>query len=195
MWKQEKEVDEMSAIALGPTVKRGNSEQVVATPWSFIGAVEQKFGPLAVDLAATAENAKALRFITPELDTFNQNWNDWLQGGLGWLNPEYDPLSKWTQLCMKQRQYGATFLLLTPASVSTNWFWSYVQPFATVYCLTPRIAFVGSHTTFPPTHPQAGERKCADLNCEGCSPYPKDLMLSHYCANPSRELQRWRWKE
>lgn len=183
-----------TATRLGPTVKRGKSEQVVGTPWAFIRAVEAKFGPLAVDLAATAENAKAPRFITPELDTFKQDWTEWLQGGLGWLNPEYDPLDKWTELCRNQRERGAEFLSLTPASVSTNWFWKFVQPYATVYCITPRIPFVGSHTLWPPAHGLEGQRKCNDPECEGCSPYPKDLMLSHYCANPNHELQRWKWK-
>lgn len=58
----------------GPSVKRGQSEQVVSTPWEFIRAVKRKFGPIAVDLAATAENAKARVFISPEIDTFKQNW-------------------------------------------------------------------------------------------------------------------------
>jgi hypothetical protein len=156
-------------------------------------ALETKFGPIAVDLAATAENAKAPRFITPELDTFKQDWNEWLQGGLGFLNPEYDPLSRWMALCASWQQHGAEFLTLTPASVSTNWFWNSVNPFATVYCITPRIAFVGSHVVYPPAHPLAGQRKCDDPDCESCSTYPKDLMVSHYCAKPNHELQRWKW--
>lgn len=178
---------------MGPTVKRFQSEQVVATPWFFMLAVEQKFGPIAVDLAATYENKKAQWFISPEDDTFKQDWRERLKGGLGWLNPEFDPMDKWVELCAKQQQNGAEFLVLSPASVSTNWFWSYVQPYATVYCVTPRIPFVGSHNVFPPTHPRAGERKCG-AECEACCPYPKDLILSHYCARPNHELQRWKWK-
>lgn len=177
----------------GPSVKRFQSEQVVSTPWEFIRAVEKKFGPIAVDLAATAENAKAPRFITPEIDTFTQNWAEWLNGGLGWLNPEFDPMVVSVRKCAFEQQRGAALLTLGPASVSTNWFWDYVQPYATVYTLYPRICFEGSHNVFPKNHPRAGERKC-DPSCVGCCPYPKDLMLSHYCANPSHELQRWKWK-
>lgn len=155
----------------GPTINRFKSQQVVATPWAFIRAVEKKFGKIAVDLAATAENAKANRFISPSLDTFEENWTDWLPGAsLGWLNPEFDPMRKWVEKCAMEQQRGAEFLVLTPASIGANWFWDYVQPYATVYSVG-RITFEGSET-----------------------PYPKDLILSHYNANPNHELQRWQWK-
>jgi site-specific DNA-methyltransferase (adenine-specific) len=171
----------MTTAVTGPTVKRFKSVQVVSTPWAFIRAVERKFGPLVVDLAATAENAKCARFITPEIDTFTQDWTQWLQGGLGWLNP----MKKWVELCARQRQNGAEFVVLTPASVSTNWFWDHVQPYATVYCVTPRLVFADNYQ-LDPSKPNYGELIT--------DPYPKDLMLSHYCPKPSRELQRWRWR-
>jgi len=158
-------------LLTGPSVKRFRSVQVVATPWAFIHACERKFGPIAVDLAATAENAKAPEFITPEMDTFTQDWVEILKGRLGWLNPEFDPMAKWVEYCAKQQQRGAEFLALAPASIGTNWFWDYVQPFATVYSIG-RIVFEGSK-----------------------DPYPKDLILSHYNQNPIHELQRWRWKD
>lgn len=180
-------------ILTGPSVSRYNSEQVVSTPWSFIKAVERKFTTIAVDLAATHTNAKARIFISPEIDTFKQDWGKWLKGGLGWLNPEFDPMVKWVELCARQQQNGATFLVLTPASISTNWFWDHVQPYATVYSVSPRIPFEGQHNLFPPNHLRAGQRKC-EPSCPGCRPYPKDLMLSHYCAEPSHELQRWKWR-
>jgi hypothetical protein len=155
----------------GPTTKRFKSVQVVSTPWGFIHAVEEKFGLFAWDLAATEDNAKAPDFISPERDTFSVDWAELLAGGLGWLNPEFDPMKKWVAKCALEQQRKARFLTLSPASVGSNWFWTYVQPFATVYCLTPRIVFEGS-----------------------TDPYPKDLILSHYNQNPNHELQRWKWK-
>lgn len=161
-----------AAIQLtGPSVKRFKSVQVVATPWEFIRVVEKKFGPIAVDLAATAGNAKARKFISPAVDTFTQNWSDWLNGGLGWLNPEFDPMKRWVHKCWLEQQHGAEFLALAPASIGANWFWDYVQPYATVYSVG-RITFEGSK-----------------------DPYPKDLILSHYNQKPNHELQRWKWKE
>lgn len=154
----------------GPTINRFRSLQVVATPWEFIRAAEAKFGPIAVDLAATAENAKAKVFITPKIDTFKQDWTEWLQGGLGWLNPEFDPMSKWVAYSAAQQRLGAEFLALAPASIGSNWFWDHVQPYATVYSVG-RIKFVGSKDV-----------------------YPKDLILSHYNQRPNHELQRWKWQ-
>lgn len=154
----------------GPSVKRHRSEQVVATPWELIRAVEKKFGRLYVDLAATAENSKCADFITPELDTFKQDWSKWLRGHLGWLNPEFDPMRKWVEKCAMEQQRGAEFLALAPASIGANWFWDYVQPFATVYSVG-RIKFEGQKDV-----------------------YPKDLILSHYSLSPNHELQRWKWK-
>lgn len=177
----------------GPSVKRFQSEQVVATPWAFIRAVEAKFGMLSVDLAATKENHKAPVWITPERDTFAVDWTLVLGGGLGWLNPEFDPMDVWVQKCAKEQQQGAEFLALAPASIGSNWFWDYVQPYATVYSVG-RIPFVGSHNVYPKGHPKVGRWKCEGKPCEGCCPYPKDLILSHYNQNPNHELQRWRWK-
>jgi len=177
----------------GPSVKRGQSEQVVSTPWEFIYAVERKFGVVAWDLAANESNAKARKWISPERDTFKQNWAELLEGGLGWLNPEFDPMVVSVRKCAFEQQRGAEFVVLSPASISTNWFWDHVQPYATVYSITPRICFEGSHNLFPKGHPREGQRKC-DPSCVGCAPYPKDLMLSHYCAKPNHELQRWKWK-
>lgn len=154
----------------GPSVNRHRSVQVVATPWEFIRAVERKFGPLGYDLAATDENRKAPHWITPEQDTFKQNWATLLDGRLGWLNPEFDPMKKWVEKCAIEQQRGAEFLALAPASIGANWFWDHVQPYATVYCIG-RVKFVGSKGV-----------------------YPKDLILSHYNQNPNHELQRWKWK-
>lgn len=162
------EVEQLKLV--GPTMNRSKSLQIVGTPWQFIEAVERKFGRLAWDLAATRDNAKAPRFITPEEDTFKQNWAKLLAGGLGWLNPEFDPLPKWLSKCVNEQQRGAEFLVITPASVGANWFWRFVKPFATSYSIG-RIQFEGHSGS-----------------------YPKDLLLNHYRDNPSPILQRWRWK-
>lgn len=162
----------------GPSVNRHRSEQVVATPWEFIRAIERKFGcRIFVDLAATHENAKASIFISPEIDTFKQDWTQWLKGGIGWLNPEFDPMRKWVEKCALEQQRGAEFFALGPASIGANWFWDYVKPFATVYSIG-RLRFVGAKDD-----------------------YPKDLILSHYNPIPDPVIQRWllpaedrRWK-
>lgn len=47
-----------------PAQKPGKSKQDYGTPKDFIDAVAARFGPLVVDLAAHAGNAKCLEFIT-----------------------------------------------------------------------------------------------------------------------------------
>jgi hypothetical protein len=54
---------------------RHKTVQVVGTPPEFIEALEGEFGPLGWDLAATAENAKAPRYITPEIDSLAVHWH------------------------------------------------------------------------------------------------------------------------
>lgn len=176
----------------GPSVNRFRSEQTVGTPWKFIRAAIAKFGPLAWDLAATDENRKAPKWITPEQDTFKQNWARLLAGELGWLNPEFDPMVTWVAKCATEQRCGAEILALAPASIGSNWFWDHVQPYATVYSIG-RIPFVGSHNVYPARHAKAGQRRCTP-SCVGCCPYPRDLILCHYTRTPSSELRRWKWK-
>jgi hypothetical protein len=45
------------------------------------------------------------------------------------------------------------------------------EPYATVYSVG-RMVFEGSS-----------------------DPYPKDLLLNHYCAEPNHEMQRWKWRD
>lgn len=165
----------------GPTIKRGQSSGDIWTPRVFINAVERKFGPLAWDLAASAENAKAPRFFTSEQDALKQNWVERCHG-LSWLNPPYGNIARWAGKCAWESTQGWTGLLLVPASVGANWFWEGVWPYATVYSVG-RMAF----------------DNCFDK--EGrlvTTPYPKDLILAHYAKRNqlmNGTLQRWEWRK
>jgi len=164
-------------------MKRHKSAQDLGTPWEFIYAVEHKFGKLTWDLACTLENKKAPYGLHyPEWDALNNSWHDLtsikepmakfagIYRKLLWLNPPFDPITPWVRKCAEEVQLGAEIFLLAQASVDSNWFWNYVQPYATVYTLD-RITFMGQRYV-----------------------YPKPLMLAHYCQSPTKELQRWRWK-
>lgn len=181
----------------GPTISRHQSEQSVGTPWEFIHAVEAKFGPLSWDLAADAQNTKAPCYISEETNSFQVPWHQLSPFGLNWLNPPFSDITPWARKCAVEAQLGAEILLLVPASVGADWYWDWVEPYADVYSVG-RIAFIGSHATYGPRHSRAGQLKCKSAECEGCSPYPKDLILAHYHQlHPSgpQRIQRWRWKE
>jgi len=153
----------------GPTIRRGKSAQNIATPWAFIRAVEAEFGEtFSWDLAAEATTAKAPRFYTREQDSFAQNWAG--LDGLLWLNPEFDPITPWVRKCALEGCRGARIVMLSPASIGSNWFSEYVWPYADVIALNGRITFEGSPT-----------------------PYPKDLMLSLYGHGRGEKFSTWRW--
>jgi len=166
-------------VATGPTIRRGKSSGDIWTPWEFIRAVEKKFGPLTIDLAASGpQGAKASEFITPEQDSFSFKWHEFL--GLSWLNCEYGNIAPWAHKCADESLAGWRGLLLVPGSIGANWYWDYAEPYSNVYSVG-RMVFD---------------------NCFGkdgnlvTTPYPKDLILCHYdWSQPRQKMQRWRWRD
>lgn len=159
----------------GPTMKRGKSKQDVQTPLEFMEAVYKRFGSICWDLAASPENTQhASNYFTKEQNSLVQPWHKIQQGvnhwGWLWLNCEYDDIAPWASKCATEMELGARILLLTPASVGSNWFKNFVRPSAHVIFLNGRIQFVGHKTG-----------------------YPKDLALSVYCSNLTGD-SIWRWK-
>ncbi len=153
----------------GPSINKGRSRQDFETPWEFIHAVEKRFGPLKIDLAASPENTKAPAYITANENSLDIAWGS--INGNCWCNPPFGNISPWAAKCATpQREYAdaTKFLLLTPASVGANWFTKYVFNRALVLFLSPRICF------------------------DGKNPFPKDCILSVYGATPGFEC--WRWK-
>lgn len=149
-----------------PRQKPGKSKQDYATPWKFIRAVEARFGALAWDLAANADNAKASEFYTEGDNSLLQPWHR-LQGNL-WLNPPFGDIAPWARKCAESRGEGRRIFLLTPASIGSCWFADYVHGRALVLGLSPRMKFEGAK-----------------------DPYPKDLMLCVYGRPPGFDVWRW----
>lgn len=145
----------------GPTVKRHQSNQGYATPPNFIRACEARFlRRVAWDLAANSSNTKAERFYDEAMNALEQPWHRIsAPGGMLWLNPPFDDIAPWAEKCAAESILPSCppILLLTPASIGSNWFREHVMQKACVYALNGRIKFVGAS-----------------------DPYPKDLMLSVY---------------
>lgn len=151
----------------GASMARGKSKQDYATPAIFIDAVVRRFGPLAWDLAAHAGNTKHENFFSIEQDSFKQAWHK--SPGNQWLNPEFDHITPWARKCAEECALGARILMLTPASVGSNWFAQFVHRKAFVIALNGRLSF------------------------DGIAPYPKDCMLS--CYNFGVGFDVWNWRE
>lgn len=153
-----------------PKQKPGRSKQDYGTPPEFIEAVEDRFGTITFDLSASKSNAVADRFFDIEADSLVQDWTK-LDGVL-WLNPPFARIDPWAKKCAASRspKCDRTILMLTPASVGSNWFASHVHGVASVLALSPRITFVGE---------TAG--------------YPKDLILSVFGGGHAPGFSQWRW--
>lgn len=152
----------------GPSINKGKSKQDYGTPMAFIRAVEQRFGPLAFDLAASAENRKAHDYYDEAADSLAQDWTR-LEGNL-WLNPPFANIAVWAEKCALTSLRRRGFILfLTPASVGANWFADHVHRKALVLGLSPRLTFEGTS-----------------------DPYPKDLILSVY-GYGATGFDTWRW--
>jgi len=156
-------------MAMPKQKPRGESKQDYGTPRNFIEAVEKRFGPIALDLAASADNAKAPKYFTQADDALSQDWSK--LDGLLWLNPPFADIAPWAKKCAASASVRTRIILLTPASIASNWYWDHVRANAIVYAISPRLTFEGTE-----------------------DPYPKDLMISVFGFGATG-LGRWRWKE
>ena len=164
-----------------PAQKPGKSEQVVATPWELIDAVEKRFKRLCFDLAATHGNVKVRfpsrgktidqSYFNRGQDSLSQEWFR-LKGNL-WLNPPFGDIAPWAKKCAATglSNHGLAVLFLIPASVGSNWWAEHVDKKADVYFLSPRVTFVGHSSS-----------------------YPKDLALCRYHRGTKGLYECWRWK-
>ncbi len=160
----------------GASLNRGRSRQDYGTPRDFLGAVEQRFGPIVWDLAASAENAVCKRHLGPgshsNRDALALDWGSLLRtlGGVAWLNPPFADIAPWASRCAALSERGGWTLLLVPASVGTAWWAESVHGKGFAFWLSPRLTFAG----------------CSD-------PYPKDLALVAYGFGVHGAAP-WRWR-
>jgi hypothetical protein len=157
-----------------PAQRPHTSEQVVATPWEFVDALEHRFGKLDWDLCASADNCvvrnvngtRSSQFFSKEENSLAQDWS--AIGGNLYCNPEFGLISKFLEKAVAEASPTSRVFMLTPASIDANWWWEFVRPHAITYALD-RIRFVGQ----PHVH-------------------PKGLAL-HLIGMGATGMGRWRW--
>lgn len=164
---------------MSPAQKPGKSKQDYETPMEFINAVVRRFGPFAVDLAASEANKKAPTFFGEADNSLSCPWAGLLIeaiGFVGWLNPPFGNLDQWAAKCAGESKLlhpRAVITMLCPASVGTNWWAEHVDGSAAeVLLLRPRLSFVDT-----------------------TAPYPKDLALVVYRGETEggTMYRPWRW--
>jgi DNA (cytosine-5)-methyltransferase 1 len=152
----------------GAALNRHRSKQDYATPWELIRAVEDRFGPISVDLAASPANTKATSYFTEEDNSLIRFWHKY--PGILWLNPPFSNIAPWAKKCANESAQGAKIIMLAPASVGANWFVEHVHQKAMVLALQGRITFEGA-----------------------TDPYPKDCILSCYGFGVVG-FDVWKWR-
>lgn len=165
-----------------PQQRPGASKQDYGTPRVFLDAVEALFGPLEIDLAATAENTKAPLWFGPEDDSLSLDWRE-IGDRLCWLNPPFAKIGLWAAKCAASvGNGGPRILFLVPSSVGANWYWDHVEG-RVLELQVGRLAFDGAHV-----------KRCARTDCPGCANFPKDLMLACYGFPNPPCRERWLWR-
>ncbi len=142
-----------------PPQKPGKSKQDYSTPKEFIEAAEARFGPIAMDLAASEDNRKAPLWLGLDkgLSSLECDWRKESCGDLCFLNPPFSHIAPWAKKCHEEGQKGCRIVFLVPASVGSNWWRDWVHNKAYVHMLNGRLTFDG----------------CKD-------PYIKDMALIQY---------------
>ena len=86
-------------------------------PWLF-EELSREFGPFTLDVAATAENAKAPAYFTADVDGLAQDWH-----GVVWCNPPYGKFvtPAWLAKARNEVELGhaVCVVCLVPARVGT----------------------------------------------------------------------------
>lgn len=160
-------VQQRIAIATTPRNK-WDTNQRIGTPWALFKPLDEIFH-FAVDLSADEGNTKCPRYISPHLNSLSDKieWHKLADPGSWlWLNPPYNEIPKWAQKCKREAAHGAKIVMLTPASVGSNWFLDNVFGQAVVVFLRGRVIF---------DYVIDSGKKRGQWNTE---PYPKDCMLS-----------------
>jgi phage N-6-adenine-methyltransferase len=114
-----------------------------ATPQDFFDALNAEFC-FDVDVCATAENAKCVKYFTAEQDGLKQQWH-----GVCWMNPPYGKvIGSWVKKAYESAQNGATVVCLLPARTDTKWWHDYCMK-GSIRFIRGRLKFGGNKNSAP----------------------------------------------
>lgn len=95
-----------------------------------------------IDVCATPDNAKCVRYFTPQIDGLSQEWK-----GTCWCNPPYGRrIGAWVK---KAAESNANTVMLLPARTDTAWFHNYIYGKAEVRFIRGRLKFGDSKNSAP----------------------------------------------
>ena len=114
------------------------------TPQATFDALASEFGPFDLDVCAIPENAKCVRYFSPEIDGLLQQWR-----GTCWMNPPYGrDIGTWMSKAYESSLEGATVVCLVPSRTDTAWWHDYAMK-GRIRFLSGRLKFVGAKDGAP----------------------------------------------
>jgi phage N-6-adenine-methyltransferase len=113
------------------------------TPQDLYNKLNMEFG-FTLDVCATPQNAKCVRFFTVADDGLTQPWT-----GVCWMNPPYGRTIKhWVKKAYESSLAGALVVCLLPARTDTAWWHDYVVK-GEVRFIRGRLKFGGQKNSAP----------------------------------------------
>ena len=107
------------------------------TPQFFFDRLEQEFH-FDLDACALPENAKCLRYISPEQDGLKSEWHE----NTIWCNPPYGRMiGAWVKKAYQTSLKGKTVVMLLPARTDTKWFHEYIYHNSEIRFVKGRLKF------------------------------------------------------
>ena len=121
--------------------KKTQRSQIWETPQALFDEWNARF-QFTLDVCALPENAKCVRYFTPEHDGLAQDWGS----EICWMNPPYTRyvIDRWVRKAYEASKAGATVVCILPVSTTATWRKTYVKPYAEVIELLDRVKFGGS---------------------------------------------------
>lgn len=98
-----------------------------------------------MDVCATSQNTKCVRYFTLECDGLSQSWAPYVC----WMNPPYGrEIITWVHKAYEESRRGATVVCLVPARTDTRWWHEYCMKGEIIF-LRGRLKFVGAPHSAP----------------------------------------------
>lgn len=96
-----------------------------ATPQKFFDALDAEFH-FTLDVCATKENAKCVRYFTSEDDGLKAEWGNVQHPEVCWMNPPYGRgIGAWVKKAYESATGGVSVICLLPARTDTAWWHDY----------------------------------------------------------------------
>ena len=107
------------------------------TPQELFNKLNKEFN-FTIDVCATKENAKCLRYYDIKINGLAQSWKN----EVVFMNPPYGKiLNKWIEKAYRESANGAVVVCLIPSRTDTSYWHNYIIPYAETRFLRGRLKF------------------------------------------------------